>query len=241
MAKLRKRPIPADAEPKAEPVAQAVTVLPPIPAPPPVEHKPIVTAEPAIPFPRTPEEVIHNVILRQLEDDLEDPPEPEPENPLIVLLKKVQKAKDTGQPLAVYAEEASRLLQGLDAEEKFTVATVRHARLREIAEGLETRTAINRFLRRLFKRGDLTPREALVFKQLTEVQLETQVKALTDSVKSGTADAVTPEDFTRMDWSRTLVEKTSVEAFKGITAQEREIVRKITITARRKIYQENIE
>jgi ribosomal protein L19 len=243
VAKLRKRPKPADAEPesKAEPAAQDVTVLPPVPAPPPVEHKPIIVAEAMIPCPRTPEEIIHNVIMRQLEDDVENPPEPEPGNPLVALLKKVQNAKDTGLPLAAYADEAAKHLQGLDAEEKLTAATVRHVRLREICEGLETRTAINRFLRRLFKRGDFNAREALVFKQLTDAQLETQIKAMLDGIKTGNQDAVTHEDFMSMDWSLKMTEKASAKAFEGITPQEREIVRKITITARRKIYGDNIE
>jgi ribosomal protein L19 len=179
--------------------------------------------------------------MRQLGADLDNPPEPDPGNPLVTLLKKVQRAKDTGQPLAVYAEEASKHLQGLDAEEKVAVAAIRHARLREICEGLETRIALNRFLRRLFKRGDLSAREALIFKQLTDAQVEQQTKALLDSLKSGTPDAVTPEDFTKMDWSLQVSEKSSSKAFEGTTPQEREIIRKITITARRKIYQGNVE
>ena len=190
--------------------------------------------------PRTPEEIIHNVIMRQLEDDTEDPPEPDPGNPLIALLKKVQRAKDTGQPLAVYAEEAARLLQGLDVEEKLVMATVRHARMREICEGLETRTEVNRFLRRLFKRGDLNARELLIFKQLSDAQLEAHIKAMTESIKNG-HEGVTPEDFSKMDWSLQLTEKTSSKALEGTTPQEREIIRKITITARRKIYGGNIE
>ncbi len=241
VAKLRKRPKPADSVPKPEPAAQDVTVLPPAAAPTPVEHKPIIAIEAMIPYPRTPEEIIHNVIVRQLEDDAEDPPVPEPGNPMVALLKKVQRAKDTGAPLAGYAAEATKLLQGLEVEERLTAAAVRHSRVREIGEGLETRTAINRFLRRLFKRGDLSAREALVFKQLTDDQLEAQIKALFDGLREGQPDGVTSDDFPKMDWSLQMTAKMSSKELEGTTPQEREIIRKITITARRKIYGSNLK
>ena len=191
-----------------------------------------------IPFPRTPEEVIHNVILRQMEDDLHNTPVPELPNPALALLRKVQVAKDVGQSLVVYADEAAKLLQGLDAEEKLTFAVVRQERLRELCDRMEMGSKVRKFLKRVFDRGDFTPREALIFSQMNTAALESATKFLAEVLEVG-PDAPTPDDFSKMDWSLQVTEKTSNKAFAGTTPQEREIIRKITIRARRKLFKTN--
>jgi hypothetical protein len=225
VAKLRKKPKPAAEE--------LEVVNEPAAPPPPVEYKPPLVNEGFIPCPRTPEEIIHNVMVRQLNDDLADPPEPEVENPALALLKKVQDARDAGKPVSVYADEAAKVLQGLEQEEKLTEMVVRYVRIRNIRHQLETDEALNRFFKRVVRRGDLTTREALVFKQMNSAELSKAVKDLLDGLERE-AEGFKSDDFARMDVMLQVTEK-SVVPFEKTTPQGREIVRKITLRARRQI------
>lgn len=236
---LRKKPRPADPEP--EPQAAAAEPPPPAAPPPVIEHLLPVAIDAPILCPRSPEDVIHNVILRQLADDLVEPPEAEPENPALTLLKQVQQAKDRGQPLANYANEAAKVLQGLDAEEKLTEAVVRHVRVRRIRRQMESDEFLDRFLHRCVKRGDLSPREAVIFKQMNWNGLVQSIKELLDRLEDSELAAFNPQDISRIDWKLQVSETASAHAFDKMTPQGREIVRKITMTARRKLYQANVK
>jgi hypothetical protein len=240
---LRKKPRPADAEPAKK--QQAEVVPPPAEPPPAVEHKPVLDLDSSalILCPKSPEDVIHNVIIRQLQDDLANPPQPIPENPALALLRRVQEAKDAGKPLAEYAQEAAKIFQGLDAEEKLTEAAIRHVRVRSISRQAAAEEYLDQFLDRCLKRGDLSPKEALVFRQQNAAGLIQNVKALLERLERGSGDtaAFNPEDMQRIDWTLQVVEKTSSHPFGQMTPLGREIVRKITMTARRKLYKANVK
>ena len=84
------------------------------------------------------------------------------------------------------------------------------------------------------RRGDLTPREALVFKQLNMNDMARTVSELLDSIERR-AGAFEAEDVRRMDFTLQVTEKTSFKQFDGTTPQGREIIRKITLRARKKL------
>jgi hypothetical protein len=194
-----------------------------------------------IPWPRSPEDVIHNAMVRQLQDDMANPPVEEAPNPALALLRKVQEAKDRGEPLTGYAEEASKVLQGIDAEEKLTEAVLRHVRVRKIRRQLESDEYLDRFLNRCLRRGDLTPREAVVFKQVNTAELNKLIRDLLDRLEDHEADSFGLPDLEKMDYTLRITEKTTNAYFEKTTPQGREIIRKITLRARRKLYEANIQ
>lgn len=240
MAKIRKKPKPADQEKSG---SQVVVVPEPVQPPPPAEYKPPVQPQSLLGCMdvRTPEDVIHNVMMRQIRDDLDNPPPPENEHPALALLKKVQDARDAGQSLEPFKEEAAKILQGVEQEEKFTLLVMRVLNLRKLRRQLETSEALDKFLHRIAKRGDLTSREALIFKQLNVNEIAKTAKELVDRLEQpGAAEAFASMDFAKMDYSLTVTDKTVSKEFAGTTPQGREIIRKITMQARRKIYGANI-
>ena len=241
MAKIRKRPKPADAKAE-EPTATDVEVIPPPAQPPPVvEHKPLVFSQGMIPCHavRSVEDVIHNVMERQLCDDLKNPPVQEPKDEAIELWFKVTQAKDAGQSLQPFAEEITRLTHGNEPEIKLAKALYTRIRIRRFFRQLETDETIDRFLHRCMRRGDLSPKEALALKQSNLAEMRATLKEVMDQEEP--VSFIPENDLAKMDYSLQMTEKTTTKMLGKTTPQEREIIRKITIKARRKMFQPNLK
>lgn len=232
VAKIRKKPKPADAL-----SGQQQEDQPPVQPPPPVEYRPPVAQDIYIAVPRSPEEIVHNLMLRQVQDDLVDPPQAESSHPALELLKKVQEARDRGESLEAYKEETTRILYGIDQEERLASAVLRVYALRKLRRQLETDEFLDKFLHRLAKRGDLTPREAMVLKQLTMNEMAKTAKELVDRLNAPTLENFNGADLSRMDYTLQVTEKTTNKVFAGTTPQGREIIRKITLRAQRRIFE----
>lgn len=215
---------------------------PPAQPPPVVEYQPPVRAQGMLPCQavRSPEDIIHNVMERQLLDDLENPPPQDPKDEALELWFKITAAKDKGESLAPFAEEIARLTHGNDAEIKLARALYTRIRIRRFFRQVESDEVIDRFLHRCMKRGDLTAKEALVFKQSNLSEMRETLKEIINGQQEPVA-FIPEDDLAKMDWSLQMTEKTTTKMMGKTTPQEREIIRKITIRARRKMYQSNLK
>ena len=239
MAKIRKRPKPADDKPAA---AVDVELVPePAQPPPVVEYRPPVASTGLLPCVRSPEDVIHNVIERQLRDDLDEPPQIEPKDEALELWFKVIAAKDAGKPLEPFAEDIARVTHGNDTELKLAQALYTRIRIRRFFRQVESDEVIERFLHRCMRRGDLTAREALVFKQNNLAEMRETLKDIIHNNDAEPVAFIPEEDLVKMDWSLQMVEKTTSKTMCQTTPQEREIIRKITLKARRMMFKPHLK
>lgn len=246
MAKLRKRPKPADPEapeppvvpdpPEPPPAIAAATPPATIFDKPDVIHPTVVQLSPPILDPKTPDDLVHNVMTRQLADDALNPPPQDYPDPALALLGKIQTRRDRRQPLNDLLPELEALVQGLEAENRVTALVYRTVQNRKLRELMESTESLDRLLNRMYRRGDLTPAEAIVFKRMTSAELCVIVKdllvAIDENVTLDPQAALTTMDHT----SKTATEE-ATRKWEGTTPAGREIIRKVAMVARRKIYE----
>jgi len=219
-----------------QPEAAALDVGPPPEAPPPAEEEAPLLLQNIGPIdlPRSPEDIVHNIMVRQLVDDAQSPPPATSTSPALALLAKLQQRKDKGESLAPLQAEVARVTQGQEIENQVTKAVFDSHVNRKVLTWMIADEEIDAFLLRCFKRGDLTPTEAIVLKKLSMSQLAATAEDLRKNLKEGMA--FNPSDILKMDYSLQIQEHTMAKQFAGTTPQGREIIRKITMKARRKIY-----
>ena len=237
MARPRKRPArPAPAETPDQPVNE-VTVEP-AQAEPPAPNEPTAPiaqiVEPVIP--RNADDVVHNVMLRQLTADAANPPPPPEVPPALQVMRQIQEYKDNGQPLAPLESTLARLTSGADVSNRASWMLYRKYRNDKLTRYLESDARMDVTLFRMFARGDLNPTEVLVLKKLCQTEISDMAKELLQEVQEGTPDLNPAEATSKMDMSFEVSERAGAKALEGTTPQGREIVRKLVFHARRKLY-----
>lgn len=192
--------------------------------------------EPVIP--RNAEDVIANVITRQLVDEIEEPPE-EPLDPEIFSLRETMRAVDDGRPVGELLPLIARATSGQDQLDTLVYTHYRRSRAKKLARWLENDARIDRVLERIFKRGDFTPAEALVFKQLAQNQVKALATELLNEIRHGVPTVEPEEAATRIDYSLQITEKVKEsKQFSKMTPQGREIIRRLLFQARAVMYPE---
>ena len=192
-----------------------------------------------IPCPRTPEEIVHNVILRQLIADQANPPEEEPPDEALELLRQIQEDKDAGKPLDKYVDPVTKIIQGQEAEERLTLSMARRQAVRQMQREMREVDKVGRFLHRCVMSGKLTISESIVWHKMKMDSLRKQVEELSKRLEES-GQSFTVEDITKMDYSLQVTEKTVSKQLEGTTPQGREIVRKIVFRARRKLFEAQV-
>jgi hypothetical protein len=208
------------------------------PAPPPPNpdkvQPPVQQAEP-IDLPCTPEQVIHNVMVRQLADDLKNPPKDDPDIPALVLLAKLQNFRDTGQSVAPLQDEIASVTQGVDIETKITLMAYASVLNRRLMGTMRAGLALDKLFNRMCQRGDLRPHEAIILKKLQLHEQEVLALALQRLAEANLA--LSENAAAAMDYTPPSLSKANPNLAK-MTPQGREIYRKIVVRARRRIYGE---
>jgi len=181
---------------------------------------------------------VANVINRQLLDEIENPPEADPLDPEIISLQEVLKAIDEGRPVAELTPLIAHATSGQDQLDTLVYTHYRRYRAKKLLRWLENDAHADRFLNRAFRRGDLTPAEALVFKRLAQSEIKEQAMQILNELREGAPTVAPEEAATRIDYNlhqtsdRTVITKT----FEKMTPQGREIVRKLIFRARTKLF-----
>ena len=190
---------------------------------------------PPVLVPRNADDVVHNVVVRQLIDDQHDSPDDMPRSPVLDAMRKVADASRDGTPIGPLKGLIDQQTQG--NEDLATVVGsmyLRH-RMHQFVSYLEMQDDLERFLKRCMKRSDLTPAEALVFLKL----LKDEVKAIAESVANVLKDGlptINADNVTaRMDYSVQVSERKAAQSFDDTTAVGREVVRKLLLRARKKL------
>ena len=225
-AKACKRPArPAEPESKA-----AATPPPPQCLPMPVAQ----LAEPVIA--RSPDDVLHNIIVRQLADELKNPPPQEPENPALKALSQVMLARQTGATLVPFREDIAKQIIGGEELDKMSWHLYRRYRSGKLLLYLQADDAVDRFLFRLFHRGDFTPTEALILKRLIQAEVKSLAEELIQELREGAVDLNPDEALTKLDYTLRTSDTAGQTMLANTTPIGREIVRKLVLTARRRLY-----
>lgn len=228
---IRKKPKPADPEaPEQPPPAADAEVQPPR------EYKTVVQQGDPIELPTTPDQVVHNVMIRQLEDDARNPPPDDQTIPALKLLSDLQRHKDAGQSIMPLQEEIGRVTQGVDMETRITLLSYISFQNRNLLGWMQSGDALNKLIWRMCKRGDLKAHEAIVLKRVQVQEQETIVKTIHELMSK--ADLKVGEDAAKaMDFVIQVNDKSKVNPnLEKMTPQGREIMRKIVVRARRKMF-----
>jgi len=244
MAKLRKRPAkPAEDTPEqppaeAEPAPAQPPIEPPKVARPPKPAQPVAQVVDPV-LPRNPDDVIHNVIVRQLADDIEEQPKEQAESPPLQMLGQIMQARREGKSLADFKAELAGMLRSTEELYKLVWFLYRRHRCNQLVDWLQADDAITRFLMRCFNRGDLTPTEALVLKRMSAASIKELVDEHREAMLEGTDNAsqTHAEDLlAKLDLNLKLGSTASHSILAKTTPQGREIVRKLVFTARQKMF-----
>ena len=226
---IRKKPRLADPETPDQLPEQDVQVEPP----PPEGYPTVVQRTDPIDLPNSPEQVIHNVMVRQLEDDAKLPPEEDKDIPALQLLADLQKRKDTGQSVAPLQQLIGRVTQGVDIETKITLLSFITLQNRTLLGWMKSGEALNKLLWRMMGRGDLKPHEAIVLKKMQVAEQQQIVQVLAQL--SEKVDLRLPDNAaTDLDFVVQVVDKRQLHPdLDKMTPAGREIFRKIMVRARR--------
>lgn len=216
--------------PEAAPVD---TLVPSAPA----SATPVAQVAEAV-LPRNPDDVIHNVIVRQLSDEIQNPVTEEPESAALQALAAVVTARQEGKSLEPYRQQLGVQLSGGDELNRLAWHLYRRYRVNKLVKWLQADEIMDRMLMRCFRRGDFTPTEALVFKKLSQTTVNELATELLDEIKESAGPADAGELITKLDVSTKAVEEDPGRALLSkTTPQGREIVRKLVFTARQKLFQ----
>ena len=230
---IRKKPIPADPAAPDQPVQLLDAQVEPQPE---GGYPTVVQRAEPIDLPANADQVIHNVMVRQLEDDARNPPEDDKDIPALALLTDLQKRKDTGVSVIPLQEMIGRVTQGVEIETKITLLAFISVQNRNLLGWMKSGEPLNKLLWRMCRRGDLKPHEAIVLKKLQVQEQQGIVEVLTKLTEK--VDLRIGEDAAAsMDF---VVQMTNKEALhpnlERMTPQGREIMRKVLVRARRRTF-----
>lgn len=217
--------------PKTQAAAAAPAAPPsPSPSPPP---PPFAQGEAPV-LPRSPEDIVHNLAVRQLVEDAENPPVDE-ESPELRVLETLVQARSAGKGFdAEIKAEAGRLLAGGESMDRLAWHLYRRHQTKKLVDWLQADDRADRFLLRLYRRGDLTASEALVMKKLSSSRVKEMAEELLQGLRDGYPEANPEEMFHSLALTAQVTTKTQTLLHKT-TPQGREIVRKLIFTARQRI------
>jgi hypothetical protein len=187
---------------------------------------------------RNAEDVVANVINRQLIDDLENPPEGVEVDSEITSLREVFKAIEDGRSISELIPLIAQATSGQEQLDQLVHMHYRRHRAKQLVIWMENDAFMNKFLQRVFRRGDFTPAEALVFKRLSQTTVKDLAEQILNELREG-APMVSPEEAaTRIDYNLHATTKhvLSEKTFQKMTPQGREIVRKLVFRARTRIH-----
>jgi hypothetical protein len=200
-------------------------------------HRPVAEAG-EFTIARSAEDIVANVINRQLIDDLENPPQGVEVDSEITSLREVFKAIEDGRSIAELTPLIAQATSGQEQLDQLVHMHYRRYRAKQLVTWMENDAFMNKFLQRVFRRGDFTPAEALVFKRMSQTTVKDLAEQILGELREG-APMVSPEEAaTRIDYNlyattrQVLTEKT----FQKMTPQGREIVRKLVFRARTRIH-----
>jgi hypothetical protein len=221
----------AQAAPAPEPAAP-----PPLPPPPPQpqlaegaaapkrKRRPIAEPDPVM-IPATPDDVINNVLCREIvnpQDGGEDAP---PADPNIAVLDEITNGLAHGTSVNHVKDDIIRIASH-QAEKTQVIKTVLQAiDLTRVNRFVQVRHVAEVELERAVKRGDLKSTEYLAFLRYSQDELDKIKKNLADqSNHMNSFD--TQSVIEKVDHARQKVDAQAEERFVGTTPQGREIIRK---------------
>lgn len=188
--------------------------------------------------PRSPEEVIHNVMVRQLADDIENPPKVEEETPAVKLLAELQRRKDAGQSVVALQDQIGAIVQGMEVETKVTFLAYLSQQNRQLLGWMRSGESLNKLLWRMCQRGDLKPHEAIVLKRL-QVQEQQMIATTLREVITNGGIQLGENALATMDYVVQVTDRSKVHKdFDKMSQTGREIYRKVIVRARRKLFPE---
>lgn len=179
---------------------------------------------------------MHNVIVRQLADDLKNPPAQEPENQALKALAQVMMAQQTGASLVPYRDDIARQISGGEEADKMSWHLYRRYRAGKLLLYLQADEKMDQFLMRMFHRGDFSPTEALVLKRLMQSEVKDLSEELIKELREGAVELNPEEALTKLDYTMRTSETAGAIMMSKTTPQGREIVRKLVFRAQRKLY-----
>lgn len=195
----------------------------------------MVLAEPVIP--RNADDVVHNVIVRQLLDDQNaaNPGATLVRSPVLETMRRVTDAVRDGTSLVPLKPLIERFtLANTELAQVVGTMFVRYQTER-LVSWLEDQDQLERFLRRCMQRGDLTPAEALVFLNMTKNEIKAIAEVLSEALKHGIPEPDAGVVSSKMDYTLQVTERQAMKDFNKTTPQGREIVRKLVFRARKKL------
>jgi hypothetical protein len=178
---------------------------------------------------------MHNVIVRQLADDLRYPPKEEPESQALGLLADIMVARQEGKSLEPYKDRLAQEISSSNELNTMTWRLYRRYRVSKLVRWLKADDEMDRFLLRCFTRGDFTPTELLIFKKLSQSNVKELAEELLAESREGISEMRAEDVLTKLDIGSKITEGS--QFLSRTTPQGREIVRKLVFTARRRLQQ----
>lgn len=188
-------------------------------------------------LPRNAEDMIQNVIVRQLLDDQHLPQRVPPRegNPILGTMRQVITAARDGKTMAPLQPLIERYTQANNDMAQVLGHMFLRYKNDQLVTWMETEEQLETFLQRCMRRGDLTPAEALVFLKLCKDEIGKNVKSLQEQLEKGVPQLDATAATTKMDYTYQITEREAMKGFEQTTPQGREIVRKLVLTARKKM------
>lgn len=221
---------------KAKPPVPAAAPAPVPAAPPkPATVKPIVRETDPI-VPRNSEEMIQNVLVRQVADELVTPPPAPPENPVLTAFRGLMDAARDGKPLG----ETKKMLHRFCMGNQELLQIVSNLRVRYEVDRMlqlqQIQSTLDGFLFRAMDRADLTPAEALVFRASVQKDLACINAYLQHTAKATVPKIDVDQATMHIDYAEHISQEEDATAYNGTTPTGRDVVNKIVGAVRKKLY-----
>lgn len=217
-AELPRRPVPQPLPAEPAPVPEAPAAPPPAQEAVPVQRRPAFVPVPMMPD--TPDGVVNNLLVRELN---QPGPDPVPaESPTLRLLRLTVDALASGASLDNARNELSRVVANQDDKSRLLEALLNQLDHERLANWMESQAKVETFIHRAIRNGDLNSGEALVVYQMSTAKIA--------EIRSNLAKVKTGDGAAAMDRA-TVVETEKVERslqrrWEGTTPQGRELIRK---------------
>lgn len=224
--------VPPEADVPAPDPAPAPAPPPAAPAPPQLEEglpgaklrnerRRIAVPQPVMPM--NPDDVINNVICREIVDPTDG--EDEPSDPNIAILDEIANGLAHGTSVNHVKDDIVRIASHQSEKTEVVKTILRAIDLSRANTFVQVRHTAERALARAVKRGDLKSTEWLAFLRYSQAELE-KIKEDLSSDANHMNSFDTQAVIEKVDHARQKVDAQNEDRFKGTTPQGREIIRK---------------
>lgn len=185
-------------------------------------------------------EALYNVLQRQALE-MPEPDLPEQDlGPALTTMGQLINSSMTGDPLAPIKADLERFVTG--NAELLTGVKALFARYQtgRFHDYLTMQHRMDVLFKKAAERTDLTVLEAMALHGIARTEVGAIMASFTAMLKANAADANAETILTKLDYTLQVTTKEASDQFNGTTPQGREIIRKISLSQRRKLVRRSV-